>query len=180
METSKVQEKAFEVCSWTSLYRVLYGVGTPNARTLRKFREKYEGLLDVSHFTKNGKRRKYNIEEKLCPVCDSVFETKIGSKEERTTCSYGCSNIYFRSGEDNGNFKGNNYRTICFHHHEKECVVCGEDLIVEVHHYDENSKNNSPENLIPLCPTHHQYWHSRYRYLVKPSVDEYLENFKRK
>jgi len=50
-----------------------------------------------------------------------------------------------------------NYRTICFNYHKKKCVCCEESLIVEVHHFDENKENNSPDNLIPLCPTHHRY-----------------------
>jgi hypothetical protein len=47
-----------------------------------------------------------------------------------------------------------------------------------INHVDGNKKNNNPENLIPLCPTHHMYWHSRYRQEVKPLIDEYIKNFK--
>lgn len=47
-----------------------------------------------------------------------------------------------------------------------------------VHHFDENKKNNTKENLIPLCPTHHQYWHSRYRFLVEGKIVKYIKNFK--
>jgi 5-methylcytosine-specific restriction endonuclease McrA len=70
-------------------------------------------------------------------------------------------------------WKESAYRTTCFLHHEKKCVVCGEDKIIDVHHYDENKNNNSTENLIPLCPTHHRYWHSRYRSLIQKKVDHY-------
>jgi predicted HNH restriction endonuclease len=45
---------------------------------------------------------------------------------------------------------------------------------------DENRKNNNPSNLVPLCPTHHQYIHSRYRDEVLPIVEEYMKNFKEK
>jgi hypothetical protein len=62
-------------------------------------------------------------------------------------------------------------------YHKKECVVCGENNIVEVHHLDGNSKNNLPKNLIPLCPTHHQYWHSKFKHLVVDKINQYINNF---
>ena len=95
------------------------------------------------------------------------------------TCSYSCSNSYFRSGQNNPNYKnGNNYRTICFIYHEQKCIICDEDKIVAVHHYDENHDNNSIDNLVPLCPTHHQYVHSKYKDLVIDKIDDYVKNFK--
>ena len=45
-----------------------------------------------------------------------------------------------------------------------------------VHHYDENHYNNDPRNLIPLCPTHHQYVHSRYKDEIICTIDEYIKN----
>lgn len=93
------------------------------------------------------------------------------------TCSYSCANKKFRSGENNGNWKQDTYVTTCFLYHKKECIICGEQNIVEVHHFDENKKNNSPTNLVPLCPTHHQYWHSRFKYLVEQKVIDYMNDF---
>ena len=110
-----------------------------------------------------------------CPVCGSEKKNL-----KNVTCSYSCSNTYFRSGLNNPNFKGNDYRTICFHYHKKECVVCKENNIVEVHHLDENKLNNEPENLIPLCPTHHKYWHSRYKYIIEDQIIKYINKFKSK
>jgi 5-methylcytosine-specific restriction endonuclease McrA len=72
---------------------------------------------------------------------------------------------------------GKNYRTICFNIHKKECVVCGENKIVAVHHYDHNHYNNEPSNLIPLCPTHHHYVHSKYEIEVKEAIDEWRNNY---
>lgn len=69
------------------------------------------------------------------------------------------------------------YVTICFLHHEKKCVICEESRIVTVHHLDENHENNNPANLISLCPTHHQYWHSRYRYLIEEAVFRYIKEW---
>ncbi len=69
------------------------------------------------------------------------------------------------------------YRAICWAHHKKECVVCGEDKIVAVHHYDENHQNNDPSNLIPLCPTHHVYVHSGYKNLVEEKIEAWRNNY---
>jgi hypothetical protein len=46
----------------------------------------------------------------------------------------------------------------------KECVICGFDQIVDLHYIDQNKKNNSPKNLIGLCPNHHRMIHvSKFR-----------------
>jgi predicted nucleic acid-binding Zn ribbon protein len=114
-----------------------------------------------------------NIKE--CVVCSKPIKNwKTGY-----TCSNACSNKHFRSGENNGNWKQDAYRTTCFAKHEKKCVVCGEQNIVEVHHLDHNDKNNDPSNLIPLCPTHHQYWHSKFKYLIENKVRDYILNWQR-
>ena len=114
----------------------------------------------------------------LCPVCDEPIK----NYRTATTCSYGCSNTLFRSGENNPNWKDDGdrgYRFVCFKYHKKECIVCGEDKIVAVHHFDENKSNNKPENLMPLCPTHHVYWHSGYRPEIEEKVLAYRSWFKK-
>lgn len=124
---------------------------------------------------------KYKEITKTCPVCESKFTTKEGHKNEKQTCSYSCSNTHFRSGINNGSYKPDNevgYRRLCFRYHKQECVICKENLIVEVHHYDENHNNNSIDNLIPLCPTHHQYVHSRHKDIVIHKINKYIKEFK--
>lgn len=154
-----------------------------NGTYIRKLKKKIqEEDFDISHFdptkARNIKNTKYKKIKKECPVCETLFETKQGSPDEKTVCSHACSNTYFRSGPDNGNWSLSSYRTTCFHYHKKECVICGENKIVEVHHLDNNHNNNDPSNLIPLCPTHHQYWHSRYREEIKIQVLDYIKNWK--
>ena len=147
-----------------------------NRKILKTLIEKND--FDISHFGYVPKHKKYEIIEKMCPVCGNKFKTKKGHLKEQTTCSYSCSNTYFRSGENNGGWKEEVYRTTCFLHHKKKCIICDEKRIVSVHHYDENRKNNSLENLMPMCPTHHTYWHNRqYKYLVEKKVDKYRKNF---
>jgi hypothetical protein len=147
---------------------------------LKKFKPRFWKFLVFIYM-------KYSKIIKKCPVCETEFETKLGHRDEKTVCSHACANTYFRSGKSNPNYKTDNnlnaevkYRTICFRYHEKKCVCCNEKNIVEVHHHDGNKKNNKPENLIPLCPTHHQYWHSKFRYLIKSKVDKYIKIFKAK
>lgn len=129
---------------------------------------------------------KYPIIKKTCPICENEFETRLGHPREKTVCSHSCANTYFRSGESNPNYRKDDkltgiakYVKICFRYHKKKCACCDEINIVEVHHYDGNKENNAPENLVPLCPTHHRYWHSRFRHLIKTKVDEYVKNFKK-
>ena len=99
-------------------------------------------------------------------------------KHTKGTCSHGCANKLFRTGENHGNWKQDRYQTTCFAYHKKKCVCCEEDKIVEVHHLDHDKKNNDPSNLIPLCPTHHQYWHSRYKNLIEDMILNYIKQWK--
>jgi len=110
-----------------------------------------------------------------CVVCSKPVKNY---KTSKGTCSRSCSNKHFRTGLNNGNFQGNRYQTLCFAYHDKSCVVCGETNIVAVHHNDGNHSNNDPSNLIPMCPTHHAYVHSRFRELVQPTIDEYITKWK--
>ena len=107
-----------------------------------------------------------------CVVCSKPVKTK-----DAVTCGYSCSNTYFRSGPNNPNWKDDNYQSTCFHYHERKCLVCGEDKIVAAHHVNHDHHDNRPENLVPLCPTHHQYVHSRFADEVTPIIDKYLETF---
>jgi hypothetical protein len=136
-----------------------------------------DNSIDISHFKKNGGgwNKKYPFIERICPVCEKKFMTQIGCKKEKKTCGYSCANKYFL-----GRTRVlKSYTSICFKYHKKECVICGEKNVVGVHHFDENHDNDFPENLIPLCPTHHQYWHSRYKNLIFQKIVDYREKFLR-
>lgn len=117
--------------------------------------------------------------KKLCPICGEPIK----NWQENITCSYKCMNVYCRSGENHPNYINGNtidYKLICFQHHKKMCIICNEKLIVEAHHYDSNKENNHPTNFIPLCPTHHKYWHSKYRYIIRDKVEKYRNAFIKK
>lgn len=157
--------------------------GFDNGTSRKKMKKLIEdNNIDISHL--RSKPLIYKRIIKKCPVCGKEFEDLVGRSRQKTTCSYSCSNTHFRSGEDNPNWSdevsdNNNkkYRKLCFRYHKKKCIICGEDKIVAVHHYDENHKNNSIENLIPLCPTHHQYVHSRYKDEIIDTINKYREEF---
>ena len=114
-----------------------------------------------------------NIKE--CVVCSTPIKDY---KNSKGTCSRSCANTYFRSGESNGNWKQDAYQSTCFLHHGKKCVICEESLIVDAHHLDEDKTNNDPSNLIPLCPNHHRYWHSKHRHLIEEKVSSYIIKWK--
>lgn len=159
----------------TSIGENVYGYY--NSR-IGKLIKKYiqDNNIDTSHFDMQKLNRRWEVIKKECPVCNKIFETKKGHPREKTVCGHSCSNTYFRTGENNGMYKNGKitrYSTICFRHHKKECIICEEDKIVGVHHFDENNKNNEPDNLIPLCPTHHMYYHSRHRHLVEQKIIDY-------
>lgn len=139
-------------------------------------------MSENGRYTKliNSRRNGLNLEWKqsilniTCPTCNKAFKPK---RRGQVTCSVGCSNTHFRSGINHHLYDENstNYRTLCFAHHKKECIICGEENIVAVHHYDENHDNNDIKNLVPLCPTHHQYMHSRYKYLIEAQVKHWVD-----
>lgn len=114
---------------------------------------------------------------KLCAVCNAPIKNW---KFSKGTCSRSCANTFFKTGVDNGNWGGARYQTLCFTQHKKECIICKESKIVAVHHYNEDHDDNRIENLVPLCPTHHQYVHSRYKDEVIGAIDKYVEEFIRR
>ena len=112
---------------------------------------------------------------KNCVVCNNPIKDY---KNSKGTCSHSCSNKHFRDLRNMPD-KYTKYRTICWKHHKKECIVCGENKIVAVHHYNEDHADNSIANLIPLCPTHHQYMHSKHKKDILHIVEKYNRRYER-
>jgi hypothetical protein len=115
---------------------------------------------------------------KLCKVCNKPVKNY---KSSKGTCSRSCANTHFKSGENNGNWKNSvrEYATLCYRHHEKKCIVCGESDAVDVHHLDSNRDNNTIDNLIPLCPTHHAYCHRGLYHKIEDKILQYLKEFRK-
>ncbi len=120
------------------------------------------------------------IEEhiKTCVCCgkDFIFKGRLKTKtyENAKFCNISCANN--RQSWWNNNAK--NYRTIAFNKHPRQCSICGFNKIVVVHHIDENKDNNHYSNLIPLCPNHHEMFHSKWKNEVAPLIDEWQKKLK--
>jgi len=55
----------------------------------------------------------------------------------------------------------------------KECIICGFNKIVDLHHIDENKQNNVKDNLIGLCPNHHKMLHNfKFRKEIRQILSE--------
>lgn len=105
-----------------------------------------------------------------CAYCGKIFSkpnSKLNSKSGLYFCCREHKDLAQRidSGNQFDNIRPehynqgtSNYRKIAFNSFPHECAICGwnEDKdILQVHHIDENRKNNNEENLIILCPTCH-------------------------
>ena len=118
------------------------------------------------------------IEEhkKNCERCgkEFIFVGRVKTKkyEGAKFCSRSCANNRQEWWNDNLT----NYRTIALKHHAEECIICGFNKIVAIHHIDENKQNNSPRNLVPLCPNHHEMVHSKWRSEIQPFIEEWQKN----
>ena len=47
------------------------------------------------------------------------------------------------------------YRDICLEHWPANCVICHWNISFDIHHIDDNHKNDEIRNLVPLCQNHH-------------------------
>jgi hypothetical protein len=120
--------------------------------------------------------------ELLCHKCGKSFTVKDREKlfsldRHREFCSRKCSS-HFGGAAKAEKYESKSYSKICFKHHKRECIICKENKIVAVHHYDFNHQNDEYENLIPMCPTHASYMHSKWKYLIEERVDKYYNDFR--
>lgn len=163
--------------SATSIKDVLKKFSLPvNGTSSTVISERLDALKFDKSILRINKKKAFRV-YKVCPVCGKHFSYQ-RAERNKTCCSRACANTYFRSGENNPNYKGNRYTQLCFKHHKHECIICGEANVVAVHHYDNNHYNDAIENLVPLCPTHHTYMHSKHINLIKDKVDKYVKDFK--
>ncbi|MBU3923892.1 MAG: HNH endonuclease [Nanoarchaeota archaeon] len=74
----------------------------------------------------------------------------------------GCYNYIFHMDKNKAysQRKRNNIDLKTYRKTTKTCVICEFDKIVDIHHIDSNKQNNSPKNLIGLCPNHHRMIHN--------------------
>jgi len=128
--------------------------------------------------TKYGEDKEFTV---VCNNCKRDFiviekEYKFPIKDRYYCCDF-CARSY--SAKINAEKNGiTHYRAICKKYNAQICIIpeCGFHKIVDVHHVDENSKNNSKENLVYLCPNHHRMFHSSYRNEISPHIEKYIKD----
>lgn len=113
--------------------------------------------LNCEHFKAYKQTPKYKRIIKICPVCSNSFETLENHKREKTTCSYACSNTYFRSKEKHPNYTTGvgSYRNKILKIKCNRCEYKDIPEILQIHHIDRNRANNCITNLEVLCPNCH-------------------------
>ena len=84
----------------------------------------------------------------------------------RRFCSLSCANSRPKGGES---------RKASHYHARKQragsCEACGTSKRLQVHHIDEDWKNNEPTNLQTLCVFCHAFWHAMHvRLGTKPTL----------
>lgn len=113
-----------------------------------------------------------------CPICGQILE----DENNGICCCFACQQIFESEGV-RFLIPEKWYRKICFNKHPHKCVCCNEYIILDVHHYNKKRTDNYPSNLVPLCPTHHRYMHTRKQrnnpvvILMRKKVYEYVEEF---
>ena len=103
----------------------------------------------------------------ICPRCK-----RLRPIHAKGYCN-GCYNSVFRleQAKDYNYQKTHNISAELYREITQKCVICGFDKIVDLHHKDENKKNNSRENMIGLCPNHHKMIHMlKYKEEMKEKV----------
>ncbi len=117
---------------------------------------------------------------KKCPACGKRFFTiKSNNTHEKTVCSKGCANTYFKSDENSHRYKTgeHSYRERCYRHWPYECAIpkCNWKIFLEVHHIDGNRQNNKIKNLIPLCPNHHSLTRTKYKASINIKIQKLIK-----
>lgn len=136
--------------SWSEVCRKLFGA--KSSYRIKKLKELNKWLnVSTDHFVN---RTKYEVVTKVCPVCTKSFKTKKDHPKEKITCSHSCSNTYFKT---NPSAVNTNYRKRALKHYGAKCKYCGDTrkYVLQVHHIDQNRKNNKLENLEVLCANCH-------------------------
>ncbi len=87
----------------------------------------------------------------------------------------GCYNTTFHLEKaKNGNYKRyHNIDPALYKKITEKCLICEFGKVVDLHHLDKNRKNNSPDNMIGLCPNHHSMLHNlKYKDEIKKQIQE--------
>jgi len=138
----------------------------------------YEKLSKSSN-KRFGEFKQFSV---ICKTCETPFNViereKLFPSKDRYFCSRNCSNSVGGKAKSSKYHYDEvaNYTTVAWRYHDRKCIVCDEANVVAVHHLNEVHSDNRPENLVPLCPTHHHYMHSKHKYLIENKVLQYVKS----
>ena len=94
--------------------------------------------ISILHWKWYKKFQKYEQIEKICPVCQTPFQTKKNHPKETYTCSYKCSSIYFKDKRHSKEIckkisEGvkNYYSSKIKIKHIINCLMCGKEKLTK-------------------------------------------------
>ena len=75
----------------------------------------------------------------------------------------GCYNsvFYIEKVKEQNMIKSHNIDKEKYRKITANCIICGFGKIIDLHHIDNNHKNNTDSDLVGLCPNHHKMIHDR-------------------
>jgi hypothetical protein len=111
-----------------------------------------------------------NLWNRKLVICKRCHRNK--PHQSQGLCA-GCYNFVFHLDKvkewNQKKYHGIDYET--YKKITEKCAVCSFDKVVDLHHLDENHKNNISTNLIGLCPNHHKMFHDfRYRKEIREDL----------
>ena len=111
-------------------------------------------------------------DSKKCEECNKSFTESPSRLKKRRFCSCKCWRVnwaksYNKTGEQHTRYKNGSglYREKALSFYGKKCNQCESTFNIEVHHKDQNRKNNDIHNLEVLCFKCHKSAHSLYEKL---------------
>jgi hypothetical protein len=117
----------------------------------------------------------YGTPEIICKGCG-----KLKNHKGKGYCN-NCFNKKFHYNQIKAH-NANKYHNISFELYKKltsHCILCDFNKMIDLHHIDHNHKNNSPSNLIGLCPNHHKMIHNElFSEEIKQELNKKLERLK--
>lgn len=122
------------------------------------------------------KNPRWNSVEKVCEICGATFFIRKSHAHARRNCSAKCMGIWKsknKSGANSHMWKGGKSRSwsvykggFSFHlkkaireKYKNKCTFCSSEVRLQVHHVNEDPKDNREENLVLLCTSCHVSFH---------------------
>lgn len=106
---------------------------------------------------------KRRAKEIICVICDRKLNVRKSSRQKYCQKCSAKTAAKRRIGKSSIRKNLRGYRKIALEFFKEECQCCKVNKYIDIHHIDKNKKNNSLENLLPLCKRCHMKLHKKYR-----------------